>query len=629
MKWFYVTALVVIGLLVALPYYLLGHGEDRTGAGSVVGYNVYGSKVKSVDPGTCGDTTSAGIQGSIYEGLYCYHYLARPIEVIPLLAEGMPKVSKDGLTYTIKLKKGVKYSRNPCFGRDPAEAEKWATRAVRAEDFVLAFKRIGDFHLTTALSLAFIEDKIVGLKEYRDRTRTYHKGDFSRYDKEALPGVRAVDENTIEFKLTKRFPQFLYVLAMHVYAPIPREVIDHHLAGGDRPIPIRRRDPEIIRRQAVVGTGPYLLAEWIKGNKIVLTRNPDFRDERYPAEDGPGDRKAGLLADAGKKIPFVDDWHLTYVKEDNTAWMMFDKQLRDSAGIPRDMYSAVISPEKKLQDKWAKRGIRLIKGSYPAIYWLVYNMEDEVVGSSKSLRQALWLSFNVEEYIDLIYNGRGIRAVSVIPSTFKGYKEAGASPYARFDPDAARKKIAEARKELTAAGVIKEGEDIPQLLLDLPGQEEHFRRVGEYVKRQFRRVGVDLKVEMNDWPTLQRKVHNKVVQMYAMGWHADYPDAENFLQLYYSPNIKRGTNNSNYSNKEFDRLFVQASAIPEEARRVPLYAKMAKILNEDAPVLLLSEPVGFILVNQWVRNTKPHPIGYGFRKYIGIDPAMRQRMGGR
>ena len=105
MKWFYVTALVVIGLLVALPYYLLGHGGGTTDGGGVVGYNVYGSKVKSVDPATCGDTTSAGIQGGIYEGLYCYHYLARPIKVIPHLAEGMPKVSDDVLPYTIKIKK--------------------------------------------------------------------------------------------------------------------------------------------------------------------------------------------------------------------------------------------------------------------------------------------------------------------------------------------------------------------------------------------------------------------------------------------------------------------------------------------------------------------------------------------
>ena len=627
MKWFYVIAVCVVALLAASPYFLLGGGEVGGTDGKVVGYNVYGSKVKSIDPASCGDTTSAGIQGAIYEGLYCYHYLKRPIEVIPQLADGMPEISPDGLTYTVRIKKGVKYSRNACFGTTPDGTFK--TRTVRADDFVLAFKRIADFHLTTALSLAFVQDKIVGMKEYRDRTRIYHKGDFSRYDKEQLPGVAAVDEHTLRFKLTRPFPQLLYVLAMHVYAPIPREVIDYHLVGANEPIAIKWREPEIIRREAVVGTGPYLLSEWVKAHKIVLTRNPDFRDEYYPAEGGPGDQEAGLLADAGKKVPFVDQWRLTFVQETNPAWMMFDKKLRDSAGIPRDVFTQVVSPKKELMDEWRKRGIRLVKGTYPAIYWLVFNMEDEVLGSSKSLRQALWLSFNVEEYIELIYNGRATRAVNVLPSTFKGYAEVGPSPYARFDPDAARAKIAAAKTELIAAGVIKEGEDIPQLVLDMPGTDENSRRTGEFVKRQFGRVGLDLKVVMNDWPTLQKKVHSKVVQMYAMGWHADYPDAENFLQLYYSPNIKRGTNNSNYRNAEFDKLFKQAATIMDEQQRISLYARMGKILNEDAPVLLLTEPIGYILLYEWVRNDKPHPIGYGFRKYIHIDAKLRREMGGR
>ncbi len=627
MKWFYIIAIALVAALVASPFVLLSGGGDGPGAGKVISYNIYASKVKSIDPATCGDTTSSGIQCNIYEGLYCYHYLKRPIEVIPQLADGKPEISKDGLTYTIKIKKGVKYSRNPCFGLDKDGRAK--TRTVTAEDFVLAFKRIADFHITTSLSLAFIHDKIVGMDEFRQRTRIYHKGDFSRYEKEKLPGVTAPNEHTLQFKLKKPFPQFLYVLAMHVYAPIPHEVVSYHLAGGKDPIPLNWRSPEIIKTRSVVGTGPYLLSKWIKAHKIILLRNPEFRGELYPAEGADGDRKAGMLVDAGKKVPFIDEVRLTFVKENNTGWMMFEKKLRDSAGIPRDVFTDVISPDKELEKKWRKRGVRLIKDTYPAIYWLAFNMDDEMVGASKSLRQALWLSFNVEEYIDLIFNGRGIRAVNVIPSSFKGHKEAGPSKYARFDPKAAKAKIDQAKKELVAAGVIKPGEGIPKLTLDMPGQEEHHRRVGEFVKRQFQRVGIEVKVIMNDWPTLQQKVHNKVVQMYMMGWHADYPDAENFLQLFYSPNIKIGTNNMNYRNKQFDKLFEKAATVMDEKKRIPLYKEMARILNEDCPALLLSEPISYILVNEWVRNVKPHPIGSGFRKFTYIDTALRRKMGGR
>jgi ABC-type transport system substrate-binding protein len=134
---------------------------------------------------------------------------------------------------------------------------------------------------------------------------------------------------------------------------------------------------------------------------------------------------------------------------------------------------------------------------------------------------------------------------------------------------------------------------------------------------------------LNDWPTLQKKVHSKQAQIYAMGWHADYPDAENFLQLYYSPNIKLGTNNTNYANPRFDALFEQAAVEPDIDKRVPLYAEMIRIINEDCPVVLLSEPINFTLVHPWVHNFKPHPIAYGLGKYTRIDDALRREMGGR
>lgn len=634
MKWFYIISLLVVGALVASPFALLKDEALDRFAGKVIAYNIYGSKVNSIDPATCGDTTSSGIQGNIYEGLYTYHYLKRPLEVIPLLAGSLPEISDDGLTYTIKIKKGVKYHRNPCFGREESGPHKYRTRTVTAEDFVLSFKRIADYHITTKLSLAFIRDKIVGLDEYRQATQRYPSGDLSRYRKEGLPGVKALDEHTLRIRLKQVFPQMLHVLAMHVYAPIPHEVIDYYLgsaddgAGGREPLPLGQRSAEIRDREAVVGTGPYMLTEWIRGGKIVLERNPDFRDDFYPAQGAPGDAEAGLLSDAGRKLPFVDVRHLTFVQEDNPAWMMFKAKLRDIGGIPHDVFTTVISPDRELLQRWCKEGITLRKAPYPIIYWLAFNMADNVVGKSKSLRQALCLAFDVEKYIDTIYNGCGRRAVSIIPSTFKGHEEAGAGPYAHVDLKAAGRKIAQAKRELTAAGVVKEGQEIPTLTLDLPGRDEHFRRVAEFVKGEFRKVGVTLKIEMNDWPTLQEKVHNKQTQMYAMGWHADYPDAENFLQLFYTPNIELGTNNTNYSNAEFDRLYEQAGKLLAEEDRIPLYAKMARILAEDCPVVLLSEPVGFSLIYDWVHNFKEHPIAYGLSKYTRIDAEARTAAGG-
>ena len=631
MNWFYATAVAIVILLALSPFWFLKKADLSDLEGKIVAYGTYGAKVKSIDPATCGDTTSAGIQGAFYEAPYSYHYLKRPLELIPQLAEAMPEASPDGLTYTIRIKKDIRYHRNACFGTAPDGTPK--TRAVRAEDFVLAFKRIADSHIETGLALAFIQDKIVGVAEYFQKTKDYAKGDFSRYDL-PLEGVRAVDARTLKIRLKVPFPQLVYVLAINTYAPVPHEVIDYYLQtrpapGGARaPLPMNERVAEIHEPAAAVGTGAYYLAEWIKANKIVLKRNPDYRIDLYPSEGAPGDKEAGLLADAGKRVPFVDVRYLTFVAEDNPMWMLFMTKQSDTVSIPRDVYENVVTPDKQLAGEWAKQGIRLEKSSMPVVYWLAFNMADPVVGAGKSLRQALNLVYNVREHIDVLYNGRGIRARTYVPSSFDGYKQA-LSPYAKLDIALAKKKMRQARKELEAAGAIGPGDPIPPLTLDMPGLDEPVRRAAEFAQGQFKKLGIDLRIVLNDWPTLQRKVHRKQCQMYAMGWHADYSDPENFLQLYYSPNIKRGTNNTNYDNPAFDALYEKVSVMGPSPERTAIYVQMLKMLNEDSPCILLSEPFGFFLAYSWVHNIKPHPIGYGFGKYRRIDAEARRKAGGR
>ncbi len=631
MKWFYLISVGIVVLLALSPLVFLAGDSDTGYEGQIVRYDSYSSEIRSIDSATSGDTTSAGIQGNFYEGLYTYHYLKRPVEVIEQLAVGMPQISPDGLTYTIKLKKDVKYFRNPCFGVGPDGKGK--TRTVKAADFVLAYKRCADFHINTGLAWAFLSKRIVGLDEWRDKSEDCKIGDFSRYDT-PVEGVRALDEHTLQIKLLEKFPQFIYVLTMNTYAPVPREAVDYWLAteddgkGGRREVPLDKRSTEFHEAEQVVGTGPYLLKTFERKSKVVMVRNPDFRLELYPSEGEPGDKEAHLLADAGKRIPFVDVIHFDYVPEDYSAWMRFLSKQTDASGIPREAFEFVITPGRDLTDKWRKRGIYLKKYGLPVVYWIVFNMEDPILGKSKSLRQATCLAYDVENHIKVLFNGRGRRAVNTLPSSFKGWAEAGPGPYYKLDLPAAKKKLAEAKKELAAAGLLEQGE-IPELKLDMGSRDAQAQRTGEFMKQQFRKLGIKVKIVLNDWPTLQEKVNNKQSQMYTMGWHADYPDAENFLQLYYTPNIKKGTNNSNYSNAEFDKLYEKIRTMSDTPERLKIHVKMIRMISEDCPVLMLSEPMSFVLCYDWVKNVKPHPIGYGFGKYRRIDVKLRQKLGGR
>jgi ABC-type transport system substrate-binding protein len=638
MKWFYILSTALVATLVALPLFVLHTAGSGIGAPGVVYNAIYSADVKSLDPATCGDVTSSTIQANFYEGLYTYHYLKRPVEVVEQLASGMPQVSADGLTYTIRLKKGILYHRNPCFGKDPAGRHGWNTRTVVAQDFVLSLKRVADYHVNTGLAWAFLADRIVGLDAYREKTRQFRIGDFSRYDI-PVEGIAAPDSFTLVLRLTAPFPQFIYVLAMNnVYAPVPREVVDYHLSttsdgrGGRVSIPVQDRVPEIMEQEQVVGTGPYILTTFKRKWSIAMERNPEYREDFYPAEgEGPsagyeGDKAAGLLADAGRRVPFVDRINFRYVEEEYATWMLFLSKQVDVTGIPVETFQAVITPGKELTDSWKKKRISLSRTSDPVIYWIAFNMEDPVLGKSKSLRQAISLCYDAENEIRILSNGRGIRAVNVVPSSFAGHTEAGPGPYFRFDTAAALRKIEDAKKELAAAGLLVNGK-IPELKFDMSDGPMNLR-MADFARQQFARLGLRLKCIFNDWPTLQRKVQNKQIQMYYMGWAADYPDAEDFLQLFYSKNIDKGTNNSNYRNPEFDSLYEAIRVMPDSPQRMALYVRMIRLISEDCPLMPIYEPENFTLYYDWMLNIKQHPIGYGYLKYRRIDARLRHALGG-
>ena len=631
MRWFYLTSLGLTLLLAGAPFLLLSKDGDLAEPGKIVGYSTYGAKIRSIDPAACEDTLSRAFQAELYEGLYGYHYLKRPVELLPRLAEAMPEVSPDGLTYTIRLRENVRYRRNECF---PPGPDGVRTREVVAEDFVLAFKRIADFHVESMLAKSLIQDRIVGIREYYAKTKTFARGDFSRYDL-PLAGVEAVDSRTLRIRLREPFPRLSYVLAMENYAPIPREVIDYYLTsqpdgrGGREPIPLTERDPVIRDPNAAVGTGPYYLDDWVPANKVILRRNRDYRPQYYPSEGAPGDEEAGLLVDKGKRIPFVDVKHYTYVEEANPSLMLFLTRQVDSAGIPTELMGEIVTPDKKLLKEWVDMGIRLQTATEPSIYWFGFNMRDRILGSSKSLRQALSLAFNVEEYIEVIWKGRSIPAVNYVPSSFVGHKEAGPGPYSRYDVDQAKRLLVKAKQELVAAGVLAPGDQIPPLRLDLGGRSNIYRKMALYTQEQFKKIGIDVEIELNDWPTHQDKINRKLVQMFSIGWMADYPDPENFLQNYYSPNIKRGTNETNYFNPTFDKLYEKIIVMESSPERTALCAEAIRILNEDCPCLLLTEPIYMWLEHTWVNNYKRHPLGAGFRRFIRIDAEARRKAGGR
>jgi len=568
-----------------------GSSSPPAEANEVVLYGALAAKIRGLDPGDIGDTTSASVAANIFECLYQYHYLKRPYQIIPQLAEGMPQVSADGLTYTIKIKKGVYFADDACF-------EGGKGRELKAGDFVFAWKRIADIKYLSKNWWIF-DNRLVGLDEFREYTKTCRRPadvDYSR----PVEGLQTPDDYTLVIKLTKPWPQITYILAHQPTAPVAKEAVDYY--GKD-----------IINHP--VGTGPFRLNLWHRGSYIEFVRNKNFRGEFYPSDGEKGDFEQGYLDDAGKEMPMVDRIVMMIVQEDPPRWFLFLQGKIGASGIPKDNFNEAIGQKGQLTEQMQKRNIHLLTFRDPSTYWIGFNMEDEVLGGNKPLREAISYAVDRKKYIELFTNNRGEAAYGFIPPLMKAYNPQVRTIGSSYDPDKAKTLVKQAQQIY--------GGELPELTLALPGTDAVVRQQGEFLKRCFKKVGLTVEIDYMDWPTFQNKVKSKSAQMFSLGWIADYPDAENFLQLFYSKNISPGSNNFNYSNPEFDRIYEKIAVMPDSEQRTELYRKAEQIVIEDCPAVFMLHGVAYVLHHDWVKNYKPHAFQYGTTKYRRIDLEKR------
>ena len=601
---------ILTALLLTLPLLLNGCGGGDSGGSAntanaggsggsdeMVRYTASRSQVRHMDPIQISDVTSAAVAGNIFDTLYQYHYL-KTGELIPSLAAEMPQTNEDRTVYTIKLRDDVYFHDDPAFPNGEG-------RKLVAGDIVYSWKRLADVN-NAAGNWSFLDGRIKGLDEFREYTKD--AGDEVDYSR-TVEGLQAVDDHTLRIELTEASPQFRYVLAHLPTAAVPREAVEHY---GE----------EFINHP--VGTGAYMLKEWRRGSKITLVKNPDYRDERYPSEGPQEAKEAGLLADAGKKLPFIDRIEISIIEEGQPYWLTFMDGKIDSASIPKDSFDQAISggvQNAELSPQMKEKGVSLHTIRDPSTFWLGFNMEDPVVGENLPLRRAMSLAIDREDYIDLLRNGRGEPAHGFFPPAFEVYNEDLESPYTQHDPEKAKELLKKAREV--------HGGELPTLELYVPGTDPTMRQHGTFLRRAWENIGLKVSTQHMDWPTFQRTVDNKSAQIFMMGWLADFPDPENFLFLYYGPNEAPGPNNTNYKNEEFDKLYKKAKSMPAGPERIELARRMEQMIVNDVPNVFLYHPIGFALRYDWLKNYKLPVWATGTYKYQKVDMDLRRERVGR
>ncbi|HMN68708.1 MAG TPA: ABC transporter substrate-binding protein [Bdellovibrionales bacterium] len=543
----------------------------------------------SMDPAMASNLYANEVLPNIYEGLLEYNYLKRPYTLQPNLAAAMPESSKDGLVHTFKIKPGVKFQDNDAFPDKKG-------REVTAEDFIYSWKRLAD-PATKSEGWWIFDGKIKGLNEWRDKVG---KDASVTYDT-PVEGLQAVDKHTLKITLSKPFFQLYYVLAMTYASVVPKEVVDKY-------------GQEFMNHP--VGTGPYMFESWVRGNKVVLVRNPNWRGGTYPSEGMPEDQANGLLADAGKPIPFIDKIIFHEVPEDQPRWLNLMKGNYDYGQIPKDSFDAAVV-EGKLRPELEQKGYGLIVTDQLDVVYQGFNMEDPILGKNVELRRALSYAYDQKTANQKFYNNRVTDAQSVIVPGMDGYDPNFKNPYKEYN-------LEKAKAALKKAG-YPDGKGLPPIEYNFSSSTTG-RQMAEFAAQQYAQIGVKLNLIGNSWPQFQDRLRNKKAQMFGIAWSSDYPDPENNFQLLYGPNVSPGPNSANYANKEFDALYEAAAKLPPGAKRTELYKKMRDIFVRDMPWIPTVHRQQFTVRNGWLMNLKPDDTVSGWFKYLRIDETKKKEL---
>ena len=650
-------------------------------AGKNILYTSFAERPKHLDPVQSYSSNEITFTAQIYEPPLQYHYLKRPYTLIPSVAQDVPapryldarghelapQAPAKDIAYTVyevRLNHGVRYQPHPAFARRPdgapvyqnlsaqdladknvlADFHEQGTRELTAQDFEYQIKRLAHPRLTSPI-LGLMSEYIVGLKEYAEQlkkvqaelVRQGRDADWIDLRRYPLEGVQVIDDYTYRIKVKGQYPQFLYWLAMPFFAPVPVEADRFFGQQG-------MEQKNLSLDWYPVGTGPYMLTENNPNRRMVLERNPNFHGENYPTEGEPGDAQAGLLRDAGKPLPFIDKVVFTLEKEDVPRWNKFLQGYYDASGIGSDAFDQAVrfgaGGEAVVTESMQKQGIHLSTSVGVATYYMGFNMLDPVVGGlgerARKLRQAISIAVDYEEYVSIFQNGRGIPAQGPLPPGISGFRdgEAGINPlvYAWQRNAPRRRPIADARQLLAEAGYpngIDSRTGAPLVLnFDVTSRSAEDKSTFDWFKSQFAKINVQLEVRATDYNRFQDKIRKGNAQLFEWGWHADYPDPENFLFLLQSAQGKvktQGENAANYANPEYDLLFEQMKNMPDAPQRLALIERMVAILRADAPWLWGYHPKDYALYHAWYYNLKPNKIAYNTMKYQRIDPVLRER----
>ena len=536
---------------------------------------------------------SGWVSEVIFEPLVTYDYLARPAKLVTKTVEAMPEISEDGKTYTFHIKKGIYFAPDPAF--------KGVRRELTAEDYIYTFKRVLD-PKNRSPSANFLAGKIAGLDELAAQAQK--TGHFN-YET-PIAGLQAPDRYTLKVVLNAKDYNFLNVVAYSAFGAMAREAID---AYGQQ------------TGQHPVGTGPYMLEQYVPRSKIVLVANPEYRGYTWDFKPSADAVDKQVIKDMqGKKMPQIGRVEISIIEENQSRWLAFQGKQIDFDKMPDTAALSVLDGDK-LKPAYAEQGIQLQRVVDTGITYTVLNMKDPVIGGYSNekiaLRRAIAMAYNNKEEASLLRNGQAMKLEMIIAPGVGGYDPAYRTSI-DYDPALANKLLDHFGYKRGADGYRTMPDGSPLLLKYTSNQGGIGQEMSELWKRGLDLVGIKTNFIVSNFADNLKAATSCELTMWGAAWMADYPEAENFLQLLYGPNSGHG-NHGCYQSPAFDSLYAKAMALPLGPERNQIYLQMNRQVEADTAWVLNTTRIRSWLVRPWVKGFKKHPILHAEWPYIDVE----------
>ncbi|HQT81414.1 MAG: hypothetical protein B7Z60_06070 [Ferrovum sp. 37-45-19] len=544
------------------------------------------------DPVMTSDLNTAAIEEQIFESLLTYDYLARPVKLVPRLAAQMPQITNQGKTWLFTLKKGVIFAPDPVF--------KNHRREVKAADVAYTIKRFMDPKNRSPYKF-LVDHKIVGLNALADAAKKTGHFDYDA----PVAGLEIVGPYQIRIHLTGTDYNFGHAMAQPMFGIVAREVIEaYHGDSASHP----------------VGTGPYMLGEWIRSASMTLVKNPNYRHElwHFTSQD-PLDQPL-IKEMTGKPIPQIDKIDIQIVEESQSAYLSFLKGELDVLGVPGQFAPKVLSGDQ-LKPQLKRQGILLQRLVDPSIAYYFINMQDPMLGgmslSRIALRRAILMALNDDEMIRVIYKGQAFREAFPIPEGVAGH-DATYQSLINYNPREANDLLDKMGFRKDKDGYRLEVDGSPLYVKYTTSLTSQDRDLEEIMKKSLDRIGIRFVSEKLKFPEIIRAERSCRVAMRLSAWIADYPDGDNFMQLWYGPHTHEN-NASCYQDSEWDKIYEKSEALPNSPERDQLYRQLARLLEINGVTKVSTSHIRNVLIQPWVLGYKAHPILPSTWSYLDIN----------